>query len=367
MKTALMKVPFLDLRVPQEERKALLQAIDTVFQHGRLILGPEVTELENTLAKYCHKKFAVGMNSGTDSLFLALKALNIGPGDEVITTSLSWIATTNAIAMTGATVVFADIQEDLNIDPASVEKLITPKTKAIMPVHYTGRVCNMQAFKSLVDKYSIRLVEDAAQSFGALYKGNPAGSFGSISCFSMNPMKIFAACGEAGMVMTDDEAVYQFLISLRYNGTVNKEKCIATSLNCRLDTIQAAILLERLKSVDSIISRRRGIADFYNQQLSSYVQVPVEQPFERNVYYTYMIRTQRRDELKKFLEEKGIETKIQHPFLMCQQPIYQKYLHKPVPKAEKIVQEILCLPMHEKMTQQEQEYVVEWIERFFHG
>jgi dTDP-4-amino-4,6-dideoxygalactose transaminase len=365
MEIALKKVPFLDLRVPPEERKAILQSIDAVLTHGRLVLGPEVTELENTIAKYCRKKFAVGMNSGTDALFLALKALGIGPGDEVITTSLSWVATANAIAMTGATLVFADIGNDLNIDPASVGQLITSKTKAIVPVHYTGKICNMKALQDLADRHQIKIVEDAAQAFGALYEGRPAGSFGSVACFSMNPMKIFAACGEAGMVLTDDEAVYDQLIVLRYNGTINKEKCIATSLNGRLDTIQAAILLHRLQNVDSIIARRRQIAQYYNERLPHCIRMPIEQPNQRDIYYTYMIQTERRDELKKHLEENGVETKIQHPFLMPQQPIYQKYLRKPVKNAERIVREILCLPVHEKLSNDDLDYVVQCIENFF--
>jgi dTDP-4-amino-4,6-dideoxygalactose transaminase len=157
----------------------------------------------------------------------------------------------------------------------------------------------------------------------------------------------------------------QKLIALRYNGTVNKEVCISTSLNCRLDTIQAAMLLARLKGVEAIIAKRRSLADLYNQQLSSYVRVPVERANERDVYYTYQIQTPRRDELKKYLEEKGIEVKIQHPFLMCEQPIYEKFLRKPVPNAKKRVREILCLPMHEKITQQDQEYVIESVESFF--
>jgi len=359
------KVPFLDLRVPLEERKSLLQAVDQVFQHGRFILGPEVTELEVAIAKYCGRKFAVGVGSGTDALFLGLKGLGIGPGDEVITTSLSWIATTNAIAMTGADVVFADIRDDLNIDPASVERLITPKTKAILPVHYTGKMCDMNALMAIAKRHGIAVVEDAAQAFGSSLHGKVAGSFGTVSCFSMNPMKVFAACGEAGMILTDSEEIHQRLIPLRYNGTINKERCIAPSMNCRLDTIQAAMLLRRLAGVDEIVLKRREVAKVYDRRLTSVVRKPVEKAGERDIYYTYQIQTSRRDELKQFLEEVGIETKIQHPFLMCQQPPYQKYLRQPVPKAEKLVQEILCLPMHEKLTEAELDHVIESIHLFF--
>ncbi len=360
-----IRVPFLDLRVSSKERLALLSAVDLVFQHGRFILGPEVQQLEESVAKYCGRQFAIGTGSGTDALFLALKALDIGSGDEVITTALSWIATTNAIAMTGAKVVFADIGEDLNIDPESVKELITEKTKAIVPVHYTGKICKMDALTALAQRYNIKLVEDAAQAFGSTLAGKRAGSFGDVACFSMNPMKVFAACGEAGIIVMDDPLIYEKLMALRYNGTVNKEKCIATSLNCRLDTIQAAMLLHRLQGVDLLIEKRRAIANRYGQGITSFVRIPVEAEAEKGVYYTYQIQTPTRDALKQFLEERGIETKIQHPFLMCQQPIYQHLLQRSVPCAERLVREILCLPIHEKMSLEEQDWVIDSIASFY--
>lgn len=364
--TAQRKVRFLDLSVPQQERSELLEAINRVLEHGILINGPELTEFEKQIAKLCSRKFAVGVNSGTDAIFLALKALGIGPGDEVITTALSWIATANAIALTGATPVFADIGEDLNIAPESVESSITPRTKAILPVHYTGKMCDMVSLESIASKHGLKIVEDAAQAFGAHFHNKKAGSWGDIACFSMNPMKILAACGEAGIILTDDQETYEKLVSLRYNGTINKEVCIATSLNARLDTIQAAILLERLKTVESHIEVRRKIASKYIQHLAPYVTVPKENPFSRDIYYTFTIRTTRRDELKKYLEENDVEVKIQHPYLMCQQPVYQKCLKEPVLQAEKIVKEILCLPIHEKLSIDEQDYVIALIKAFFH-
>ncbi len=357
-------VPFLDLRVPPEERELLLQAIDRVFQHGRFVLGPEMVEFEAAVADSCNRKFAVGVGSGTMALFLGLKSLGIGPGDEVITTSLSWIATANAIALTGAAVVFADIKDDLNIDPESVSRLITAKTKAIIPVHYTGKMCDMESLDALARKHRLKIIEDAAQAFGALYNGRPAGSFGDLACFSMNPMKVLAACGEAGIVLTDDQTVYERLLALRYNGTVNKEWCIEPSLNGRLDTVQAAILLERLKTINSIIEKRRKFAAIYGAALAPFVRVPMELPNERDIYYTYQIRTPHRDALKLYLEERGIEVKIQHPILMSKQPIYEK-LTCDSSRAEKIVQEILCLPIHEKLVESQLHYVAESVADFF--
>jgi dTDP-4-amino-4,6-dideoxygalactose transaminase len=359
------RVPFLDLRITDDgERQDLLRAVEHVFRHGRIVLGPEVSELEAAVAARCGRKYGVGVSSGTDALFFALKALDLGPSDEVITTSLSWIATANAIAMTGATPVFADIRDDLNIDPASVLRLIGPRTKAILPVHYTGKVCDMTALMEISSEHRLHLVEDASQSFDAEFHGTKAGSFGVTACFSMNPMKVFAACGEAGMVVTDREDLRDRLIRLRYNGTINREECVEPSFNGRIDTLQAAILLERLPGVAAIIERRRKIARWYDELLSGAVEVPREEPGCRDVYYTYTIRTPRRDALKAHLEAKGIETKIQHPILMPRQPAYRDGVRGEFPKALQLVEEILCIPAHEKLSDADVHRVADCIRSF---
>jgi dTDP-4-amino-4,6-dideoxygalactose transaminase len=362
------KVPFLDLRIIDDKvREDLLAAIDTIFQHGRLIMGPEVEELESRVATLCNRKYAVGMNSGTDALFLGLKSLGIGYGDEVITTSLSWIATANAIALTGATPVFADVRDDLNIDPASIKKLITSRTKAIVPVHYTGKVCQMPAILQLAEEYGLLVIEDAAQAFSARHHGRVAGSFGVMGVFSMNSMKVFAACGEAGMIVTDREDLYQKLVALRYNGTVNREECIEPSLNGRIDTIQAAILLRRLPDLEGVIEKRREIASWYDQQLAGLVETPKQAEGEWDVFYTYTIRANRRDELKEFLYQKRIETKIQHPYLMPQQPAYRDKVKEEFPNAERLVKQVLCIPNNEKITRYDVDYVVSSIQEFYKG
>ena len=360
------KVPFLDLRIMNDTaREDLLAAVDAVFRHGRIILGPEVQELENCVATFCGRKYAVGVGSGTYALYLGLKGVGTRPGDEVITTALSWIATANAIALTGATPVFADIRDDLNIDPDSVRKLITPRTRAIMPVHYTGKVCQMSALMQIAEEHGLLVVEDTAQAFGASYHGRRAGSFGAVSCFSMNPMKVFAACGEAGMVVTDREDVYDRLVALRYNGTVNREVCIEPSLNGRLDTLQAAILLRRLNDVDRIVQKRREIASWYDEQLAGIVETPQEVEGEWDVYYTYTIRADRRDELKAFLETKGVETKIQHPYLMPEQPAYQDGVGGEFPNAQRLVKRVLCIPANEKLSRKDVDYVASCIHEFY--
>lgn len=359
------KVPFLDLRLNTSERKELLSVIDAVLAHGRIVLGPEVQELEKQIADYCGRKFAVGVGSGTDAIFLGLKSLGIGPGDEVITTSLSWIATANAIALTGATPVFADICDDLNIDPESVRTLVGPRTKAILPVHFTGKVCKMPDLIKLADEYKLLLIEDAAQAFGATLHGRRAGSFGEIACFSMNQMKIFGSCGDAGVVVTDREDIQRKLIALRHNGMVDRTECIEVSLNGRIDTIHAAILLHRLPQVEEIIAKRREIAGWYDERLAGLVELPVQQEGERDIHFSYQIRTDRRDALMAFLSEKGIETQIQHPVLMPQQAAYKAGVRSTFPNAEKMVKRILCLPNNEKLSLEDIDYVSDSIKTFF--
>jgi dTDP-4-amino-4,6-dideoxygalactose transaminase len=363
------RVPFLDLRITdRQEKKELLYAVNKVLTHGRIVLGPEVEELEKKIAEFCGRKYAVGVNSGTDALILGIKSLGIGRGDEVITTSMSWVATANAIAINGAVPVFADIGEDLNIDPQSVERLITHKTKAIMPVHFTGRISKMDELCKIAKRNNLPVIEDAAQSFGASLKGYKAGSFGKVACFSMNPMKVLSAIGEAGIIVTDDFELYERLISLRYNGTKNKEECVEVSLNGRLDTVQAAMLLVRLKRFQNrIIIRRRNAAYYgkYLKEIKGIVRLPDERKDEFNVYYTYTVRVQRRDELKKYLEKKGIETKIQHPILMPDQPVYKNSPRDKIENAKKIISEILCLPVSEKTEKIHMDIVIENIRKFY--
>lgn len=359
------RVPFLDLRVLDDsERRELLEAVDTVFRHGRIVMGPEMAELEGQLAARIGRKHAVAVNSGTDALYLGLKALALKPGDEVITTSLSWIATANAIALNGATPVFADIRDDLNMDPASVSRLITARTKAILPVHYTGKVCEMSPLMELARSHGLALVEDGSQSFDARHHGRVSGGFGTLACISLNPMKVFAACGEAGVVVTDDDALADRLIALRYNGTVNRETCIEPSVNGRLDTLQAAILLKRLPRVGALIAKRAANATFYSRSLTGLVALPTARPGEEDVRYTYTIRSSRRDELKKHLEERGVETKIQHPLLMPEQPAYRETARGEWGNAARLVKEVLCLPVHEKLTEADLAHVSECVRTF---
>lgn len=359
-----MKIPYLDLSVKDPLKAELLRAVDTVLTHGRVLLGPEVAELERRVAEFCGVRYAVGVSCGTSALYLALRALGVGPGDEVVTTALSWIATTNAIAMCGATPVFVDVREDQNLDPARLEAAVTDRTRAIVPVHFTGRLCDMDAILAVAEARGVPVVEDAAQAFGASRGGRRAGSFGRLAAFSLNPMKILRAYGEAGIVLTNDERERDLLVALRYNGAVNREDCRHVSLNFRIDTMQAAMLLVNLERIPAIIARRREIAAYYTRRLADVVECPGSEGDE-HIYFTYVIQTDRRDALMARLAADGIETKIQHPLLMPNHTAYRGLPRPRIPVAERVGGRILSLPNHEDLTQEQTDYVASRVRAFF--
>ncbi len=363
-----MKIAYRNLAVRDPAlRRRLLDAVDRVLRHGRFILGPEHDAFENEMARYCGRKHGIGVGSGTDALYLALRALGVGPGDEVVTTSLSWIATANAITLTGARPVFVDIGWDFNIDAAQVEAAITDATRAIVPVHFTGQLCDIEAIQAIAERRGIAVIEDAAQAFGARKDGRPAGSFGRMSCFSMNPMKVFNGFGEAGAIVTDDDALAEKLKILRYGGTVNRHDCRIASLNGRLDTMQAAMLLISLDKLESRIDARRAIATRYAGRLGGVVRCPVEKPGHVHVFHAYSVLAERRDALMAFLAENGVETQIQHPIPM---PFHSAYRDTAagrvsIPVCEQVAAGILALPNQEDLTGAEQDYVCARIREFY--
>jgi dTDP-4-amino-4,6-dideoxygalactose transaminase len=359
-------VRFLNLSVSDAgERAEILAAVTAILDHGRVVLGPEVQELERRLAEFCRKRFCVGVGSGTDALILGLKALGIGEGDEVITSPLSWLATGSAILLNGATPVFCDIDDTLNLDPATVEPLITPRTKAILVVHFTGRLARMPQIAEIAARHRLLVVEDGSQAFGATLGDKPCGAFGDMACISLNAMKILGGLGDGGVVLTDDAEIARKLDALRHTGVVDRDYCITLSHNCRLDTLQAAILLKRLERYPRVVARRREIAARYDRELADVVETPPRLPGYNDIFYTYTIRTPRRDALRDHLTSRGIETKIQHPLLMSDQQAFQGKVRGRSPRAAKLVGEILCIPAHEKLTTSEQARVVREVRAFF--
>ena len=360
------KIPFLDLRVTDlSEAADLLNATARVLTHGRIVNGPEVERFESEIAARCEVPYAVGVGSGTDALLIALRALNIGKGDEVIVPALSFIATANAIRLVGAEPVFCDIRDDLNTDVELIKQHIGPKTKAIMPVHWAGRMCDMRRIGKLAEVHKLIVIEDACQAFGSTCHDRSPGYWSDAACFSMNAMKVLGALGDAGCVVTGDGDLAKRMEKLRYHGMINKEFCDEASGNHRLDTLQAALLLVRLKRIDAVIERRRNIAAVYDEaliELGGLINIPYYGP--EDSLYTYTIQTDRRDELKAYLERQGIETKIHHPLLM---PCHAPYLESKGDwsNAARLIKRVLCLPCHEKMSMGDAERVAEEVRGFF--
>ena len=366
-----MKVPFFDLRVTDSAlRKELLNAVEGVLNHGRILLGPEVGEFEMEVAKSADVKYAVGLSSGSSALYLAMKCLDIGPGDEVITTPLTWIITGNAILECGATPVFVDIRDDFNIDPDAIADAITTKTKAVIPVHFTGLMCEMDRICEIAKKHDIHVIEDAAQSFGAEYRSQKAGSFSSVAIFSMNSMKVLGGYGETGAAVTDREDLYEKIKMLRYTGTKSDPAKIVTneaiyvSLNHKIDTIQAAMLLVMMKHLPGRMKRRTEIATRYNQALSDIVLCPEFKEGNIHALYTYAIQAEKRDQLMKHLNDNGIETKIYHKPLVSDAPVFKKFKGA-TPNARKVLNKFLSIPAHEKLTNHQIDYVIEKIKYFY--
>jgi dTDP-4-amino-4,6-dideoxygalactose transaminase len=368
-----MRVPFFDLRIfDKEYKKKLLNACKTMFNHGRFILGPEVEEFEKRVAQETGVKYAVGVASGSSALYMALKSLDIGPGDEVITTPLTWIITVNAIAACGATPVCVDVGDDFNIDPIAIENAITKETKAIVPMHYCGRLCDMKKICKIAERYNLHVVEDAAQAYGGAINGRKAGSFSTVAAFSMNCMKVLSAFGEAGAVVTNDEIIAKKVKMFRYAGTTSDPKKIITndchyvSLNHKIDTIQAAMLLVAMDYLPERMQRRTEIALYYNERLSKCVKTP-DLGGENDVHalYSYTIQAEDRNGLEAFLRENNIETKIYHLPLVTDAPVYKNLPKLSTPNANRLVNRCLSIPAHEKLDDNQIEYVADKVLEFY--
>lgn len=362
------KIPYLDLRIrDQQELNGILSSIERVLRHGILIMGPELSELEEKVAAYCNRKYAIGVASGTDALFLTFRALGLKHGDEVITNSYSWIATANAIHLTGAVPVFADILPDLTLDPHSVKKMITGRTKAILAVNYSGRVCDYDKLSQIARDHKLHLIEDASQSFGARRQEKIAGSFGEISCISLNPMKLFGACGEAGIILTDSQKIKAIIEVDRYNGMENKIICNNPGVNSRMDTLQAAILLYRLKNFSKIIKRRREIALLYNEKFKRLGITVFEDGNEiLSSYFSYFIGVDNREALLEHLESNGVECKLRDSDYLPGQPAYQN-CKADTPNAKRLFEKLVLLPASEALSNDQVNKIINEVTMYIRG
>jgi dTDP-4-amino-4,6-dideoxygalactose transaminase len=357
------RIPVLDLG-PEIDAlwDDLQRAIQSVIRAGQFILGPDVKAFESEVAAYLGVKHAIGMNSGTDALVIALRALKIGPGDEVITTPFTFIATAEAISQVGATPVFADIDPTtFNIDPAEVARLVTPRTRAILPVHLYGHAADMDALTAVARRHNLKIVEDVAQAFSGLHRGRKLGTIGEVGAFSFFPSKNLGAFGDAGMVTTNDDAVAEAARMLRAHGSRKKYYNEVMGYNSRMDTIQAAILRVKLPHIDAYSEGRRRVAAYYHQQLKDVpgLTTPHEADYATPVYHQYTVRIagNRRDAVQQRLADEGIGTMVYYPVPVHKLPIYAGTPCS-LPHAERACQEVLSLPIWPQMPRETQDEVV---------
>jgi dTDP-4-amino-4,6-dideoxygalactose transaminase len=361
-----MQVPLLDLKAQYRTIKEdILAAVSEVLDSQRCIGGPKVDELEKAIAEVCDCKYAVGVSSGTDAILNSLMSLEIGPGDEVITTPFTFFATVGCIARTGAKPVFVDIDpKTYNINPELIEAAITQKTKAIMPVHLYGQMAEMDPIMDLAGRHNLYVIEDAAQSITSTYKGKKAGSIGTCGAFSFFPSKNLGAIGDGGMIVTNDEEVYHRLFIMRNHGSEPKYYHKYIGGNFRLDPIQAVALLVKLPHLDKWSQARRQNAAYYNEKFKgTAVQTPYISPDCLTIYNQYVIRVPDRDKLFAHLKEKKIGCEIYYPVPMHVQECfrYLGYKEGDLPESEKAADEVLALPVYPELTAEQKNYIIQTI------
>lgn len=357
-----MKVPFLDLKsLHHELEDELLEVFHRVLHTSAFVLGPEVKNFEQEFATYTGTDYCVGVNSGTAALHLVFAALGIGPGDEVITVSHTFIATAEAITAVGAKPVFVDISSDsYTMDPALLEAAITDRTRAIVPVHLYGQAADMDSILAIADRHGIPVIEDACQAHGALYKGRKAGSLGLAGCFSFYPGKNLGACGEGGAVTTNDAELAQKIAMWRDHGSVKKYEHRFPGLNLRMEGLQGGVLSVKLNYLDRWNRQRREVAAQYDEALAlSGILTPAEMEYAHHVYHLYVIETDNRDQLRQQLADAGVESGLHYPVPLHLQEAYSSlgYQRGDFPITERAASRILSLPLYPGMSQEAVAYV----------
>lgn len=353
---------FIDLKKQYKLiEKDVLAGIQTVLEHGQYIMGPEITQLEKKLADFLGVRHAIVNSSGTDALLMALLALDIGPGDEVITTPFSFFATAEVIALCQAKPVFVDIDpRTYNMDPSKIEAAITPKTKAIMPVSLYGQCADMDAINAIAKAHGLPVIEDAAQSFGATYNGTYSGALSTIGCTSFFPSKPLGGYGDSGACFTDDDVLAERLVEIRIHGQNARYCHRRIGINGRMDTIQAAILLEKMKLFPDEIIMRQRVAQKYDQLLADIVQTPTIINGNTSIYAQYTIEVPNRTAFQNRMQALGIPTAVHYPVAMHQQEALQycQYKTGDFPISERASQRVVSLPMHPYLSNDEQQAVV---------
>jgi dTDP-4-amino-4,6-dideoxygalactose transaminase len=364
-----MKMNQIDLKKQYLDIKDEIDsAVRAVLESTQFINGPDVEALEKEVAAFCGTGHAVAASSGTDALLIPLMALGIGPGDEVVTSPFTFIATAEVVALLGAKPVFADIDErTYNIDPAKLESAVTPRTKAVIPVHLYGQVCDMDGVMSVAKKHGLFVIEDACQAIGAEQKGRKACSMGGASALSFFPSKNLGCYGDGGMVLTNDPKLAVVMRQIANHGQHERYHHSRVGINGRLDTLQAAILRVKLRHLGGWLDARIRIAQRYDAALKDVVTVPYRDPSNRHVYNQYTVRTSRRDDLQKHLTASGIPTAIHYPMPLHLQECFRSLGGNAgdFPVGEKCSREVLSLPMFPEMTDAQQDDVISAIRSFF--
>ncbi len=367
-------IPILDLKAQYQTIKSeVMSAVESVFESQYFILGKEGISLEETLAPYCQAKFAIGCASGSDALLIALMAIDIKPGDEVITTPFTFFATGGSVSRLGAKPVFVDIDPDtFNLDPKLIEEKITERTRAIIPVHLFGQCAEMNEILAIAKRHNLAVIEDAAQAIGSEYYGKRAGSMGLINTLSFFPSKNLGAAGDAGMMLTNDPDLAEKLQVLRVHGGKPKYYYKMLGCNSRLDELQAAVLRVKFNYLESWTKKRQENAAHYDQLFADYklkeqVKTPKVLPYCRHIFHQYTIRVPKRDQLMAYLKENGVGTEIYYPLSLHQQNCFA-YLGQQtgsLPHSEQATQEVLSLPVYPELTSEQQDYVVSIVAKFY--
>jgi len=366
-----IKVPFIDLKQRfVDEREELLACVEATLAKGHLVLTPELNEFEGMVQDYTGARHCVGLNSGTDALMMGLWAAGIGKGDEVIHPPISFVATTGAIVHVGATPVFADVRDDQLIDPADIERKITPRTKAIMPVHWTGKMCDMEAISDIAERHNLIILEDSAQSMGSSYKGTHGGLFGLAGAISCHPLKNLNALGDGGFLLTDDDEVARKVRLYRNHGLESRDNVVMYGINSRLDVLSSEVMKFRLGKLDDLIARRKRNADLYRELIrASEIFIPEERTAEgyKDAYVMFIVQAERRDELQAFLREKGIESLVYYGTPLHLHKAAEGFGYKTgdFPVAEAQCARVLALPHNQQISADQVTYVAEQINAFY--
>ena len=365
-----MIIPYVNLKKQYlKERSILLKKIDNCLKNANYVTNnDEVEKFERNIAKLCKSKYCVSLNSGTDALTFALYLSGVKKGDEVITPANSFIASTAVIIHLGAIPVFVDVKDDQNINEELIEQAITKKTKAIMPVHLTGRMCEMKKIMKISKKFKIPIIEDCAQSIFSMYRGQYSGTFGSIGCFSAHPLKNLNAAGDSGFLITNNFTVFKKIKDLRNHGMTNRNRVNNFGYVSRMDNLQATILNHRLNDLKNIIKKRRKNFEIYKKSLDrSHIFFPDEEKYQYNTYHTFVVQVKKRDKLRKFLLSKGIQTSIHYPIPIHKQPAFKKIYKNKIflRNTEKQANEILTLPINQFLKPKEIKYIANLINSFY--